>query len=334
MRNSNTGIIYKKTGVRSRGRMTSYHSSPVPNWLNKTPYNVDLVGLKPSEKRRVIRFDNGEFESRYCVGFEIEKLYFTRNSYDNRGDNIGELELFKGFELDSSCGVEGITHILPLLPHGKWKNKVFDMFYKSRYIIDEEHSPSDRNCGGHITLSCKGLSSVELFEKIRRYSGLIMSLYRLRLVNEYCRYNMTMRSSRSESWINGYRHNLGQRHTDTHYKYCFCKIGNHGTIEFRVPPRVQGVKQLMRRYELFYELIDCSVSGVTYTKFLSRVKPILTSMFPVQPDKVKMILRDSKYFQKFIDTNGDYTNHLTDTFIECTTPQRQLQRTEYISTNN
>ena len=330
MSNSNTGIIYQNTGLRTRGRLSSYHRSPSPNFLNKTPYEVDLRGLKPSEKRRVLTFDNNEFESRYCIGFEIEKLYFNRNSDYRSGDSVGELELFKGFETDSSCGVEAITHILPLLPKGQWRNKVYDMFHKSRHIIDENYSPSDTTCGGHITLSCKGLSSVELFEKVRKYSGLIMSLYRLRLVNAYVQYNMNMQSGR-QNWINGTQNTSGRRHEGTHYKYCFCKIGDNGTLEFRVPPRVQSVKQLMRRYELFYELIDCAVNDVSWSKFLNRVKPILKSMFPDNMDKVEMILRESKYFQKFINSNGERTNRLTDTFIECNTEELNRQRREYIN---
>ena len=331
MRNSNIGIIYTTTGLRSRGRLSGYHSSPQPNFMNKTPHNVDLRGLKPSEKRRVLTFTDGEFESRYCVGFEIEKMYFNRNDNHRSGEHIGELEVFKGFELDTSCGVEAITHILPLLPKGQWRNKIYDMLYKGRQIIEEEFSPSNSDCGGHITLSCKGLSSEELMDKVRRYGGLIQSLYRVRLVNSYCAYNMSMRSnSRDGEWINSTQGNV--RRTGTHYKYSFCKIGTNGTIEFRIPPRVQSVKQLMRRYELFYELIDCAVNDVSYSKFLNRVKPILKSMFPNQDNKVTMILRDAKYFQRFIDSHGERTNRLTNTFIECTTEERRTARTEFIRT--
>jgi hypothetical protein len=332
--NNSTGIIYQNTGLRSRGTMQSYHNSPAPNFHNKTTFNVDLRGLKPSEKRRLIRFDNSDnsFNSRYCIGFEIEKNYFTRNSYENRGDNVGELALFKGFELDSSCGVEAITHILPLMSRGVWRNKVFNMFHQARHIIEDEFSPSNTDCGGHITLSVHGLTSRELIEKVRKYSGLIMSLYRLRLVNNYVRYNMTMQSG-SSYWINAQQNTRGTVDTSYHSKYCFCKVGDNGTIEFRVPPRVQGVKQLMRRYELFYELIDCAVSEVPYSVFLNRVRPILASMYPNQEEKVNTIIRDSRKFQRFIDSNGERTCSLTDTFIQCNTEERNNARRHYISTH-
>lgn len=332
--NNSTGITYQTTGLRNRGILMNYHRSPLPNFINKTPFSVDLRGLKPTEKRRLISFDNSDntYFSRYCVGFEIEKTYFT-NRETHTGDRVGELALFKGFETDSSCGVEAITHILPLLPKGLWRNKVFNMFHQAKHIIEDEFSPSNADCGGHITLSAFGVNSTDLFNKVRKYSGLIMSLYRLRLINPFVKYNMTMRDTRSSgTWVNGQHTHSGSRDSYTHQKYCFCKIGDNGTIEFRVPPRVTGVKQLMKRYDLFYELIDCAINEVSNGSFLNRVRPILNSMYPNQPEKVEMIIRDSKKFQKFIDTHGEYTCDLTDTFIECNTPERHESRKEYIRT--
>ncbi len=329
--NNSTGITYQNTGLASRGTLRGYHSSPSPNFINKTPYNVDLRGLKPTEKRRLLTFEGGEFHSKYAVGFEIEKLYFYRLCDNERGSRIGELALFKGFELDSSCGVEAITHILPLLPRGLWRNKVYNMFHQAKHILEEGYSPSNRDCGGHITLSCRGLTSTELFNKVAKYSGLIMSLYRMRLTNSYCNHNMTFRATNYE-WINGIMSTRGQRNTRiSSYKYSFCKLGTNGTIEFRVPPRVTGVKQLMKRYELFYELIDCAVNEVSWSKFLSRVKPIILAMYPDNENKAKLILSQAKYFQKFINTNGERTHEVTDVYMECNTEERQERRNEWFS---
>jgi len=327
--NNSIGITYQNTGLTSRGTLRSYHSSPSPNFINKTPYNVDLRGLKPTEKRRLLTFEGGEFHSNYAVGFEIEKTYFNRFENNDRGSRIGELALFKGFELDSSCGVEAITHILPLLPRGLWRNKVYNMFHQAKHILEDEFSPSNSDCGGHITLSCKGLTSTELFEKVAKYSGLIMSLYRMRLTNPYCNHNMTFRTSNYD-WINGTLSRTGRRNTRiSSYKYAFCKLGTNGTIEFRVPPRVTGVKQLMKRYELFYELIDCAVNEVGWSKFMNRVKPIILSMYPDNENKAKLILSQAKYFQRFINTNGLRTSEVTDIYMECNTPERQEKRKEW-----
>ena len=327
--NNSTGITYQNTGLTSRGTLRSYHSSPSPNFINKTPYNVDLRGLKPTEKRRLLTFEGGEFHSKYAVGFEIEKTYFNRFDDNQRGSRIGELALFKGFELDSSCGVEAITHILPLLPRGLWRNKVYNMFHQAKHILEDEFSPSNSDCGGHITLSCKGLTSSELFSKVAKYSGLIMSLYRMRLTNPYCNHNMTFRTSNYD-WINGTMSRTGRRNTRiSSYKYAFCKLGTNGTIEFRVPPRVTGVKQLMKRYELFYELIDCAVNEVSWSKFMNRVKPIILAMYPDNENKARLILSQAKYFQRFINSNGERTSEVTDVYMECNTPERQEKRKEW-----
>ena len=328
--NNSTGITYQNTGLTSRGTLRGYHSSPSPNFINKTPYNVDLRGLKPTEKRRLLTFEGGEFHSNYAVGFEIEKTYFNRFENNDRGSRIGELALFKGFELDSSCGVEAITHILPLLPRGLWRNKVYNMFHQAKHILEDEFSPSNSDCGGHITLSCKGLTSTELFEKVAKYSGLIMSLYRMRLTNPYCNHNMTFRTSNYD-WINGTLSRTGRRNTRiSSYKYAFCKLGTNGTIEFRVPPRVSGVKQLMKRYELFYELVDCAVNDVSWSKFMSRVKPIILAMYPDNENKARLVISQAKYFQRFINTNGLRTSEVTDTYIECNTEERQEKRKEWL----
>ena len=207
------------------------------------------------------------------------------------------------------------------------------MFHQAKHIIEDEFSPSNTDCGDHITLSAHGLTSTQLFEKVRKYSGLIMSLYRLRLTNAYVKYNMTMQTV-ARNWINAQHCRHGEIETGYHSKYCFCKIGDNGTIEFRVPPRVQSVKQLMRRYELFFELVDCAVSEVPYSVFLNRVRPIIASMYPNQQEKVDSIIRDSRKFQKFIDTNGERTCELTDMFIQCYTEERCQGRRGYISANS
>ena len=98
---SNTGIIYTTTGEHQRGVVTGYHSKPAPLFLNKTKHAVDVSGLKKSEQSKVIKFDGMEFESKFTIGFEIEKNELSRNA-------VKEYELFCGFERDGSCGYEAV----------------------------------------------------------------------------------------------------------------------------------------------------------------------------------------------------------------------------------
>lgn len=273
----NQGIEYKKTGEPLRGEIQGYHHSPYAHFLNKTKHKVDVMGLKKPQQKAAISFEAGEYVSKFTIGMEIEKNQFSRSA-------IYEYELFKGFERDGSCGYEAITHVLPLLPAGSWRTKVFDMVYKAERIIEDRYSPSDSRCGGHITLSAKGLSGRELMDAVREYSGIVYALFRYRLTNSYCRENKRMDS-----------HYYGTR-----YQVCLLKDDR---IEFRLPSRFESVKQVMRRYELFYELLDFAVNVKgSHSAFLKRVTPIVSSMYNGDTDKVKEVLSLAVDFQAYITT--------------------------------
>lgn len=275
---SNTGIVYNTTGEHQRGVVTGYHSKPAPLFLNKTKHAVDVSGLKKSEQSKVIKFDGMDFESKFTIGFEVEKNELSRNA-------VREYELFCGFERDSSCGYEAVTHVLPLLPAGKWRTKVFDMMHKAEKIIDDRFSPSSANCGGHITVAVDGLTGSELRQAIRKNSGIVLALFRNRLRNSYC----------------GSNNRLENISTGTRYEVALPK---HNCLEFRLPSRFESVKQMMRRYELFYELIDFSVNkpNGSHEAFLKRIKPIILSMYNGEEDKVDHIFSIAKHFRKYILT--------------------------------
>jgi hypothetical protein len=59
---------------------------------------------------------------------------------------------------------------------------------------------------------------------------------------------------------------------------------------------------MMRRYELFYELVDFSVNKPdgSHDAFLRRVKPIVLSMYNGDEGKADSILGLSKHFREFI----------------------------------
>lgn len=273
----NLGIEYKVTGEVERGEVLGYHRSPYANFLNKTPHKVDVAGLKRAQQKGAISLEQGEYVSKFTIGMEVEKNHLSRSA-------VKEYELFKGFERDVSCGYEAITHVLPLLPAGSWRTKIFDMVYKAERIIDDRYSPSDTRCGGHITLSAKGLSGVDLMLAVKRYSGIVYALFRYRLTNRYCSDNKRM-----DVCFYGSR-----------YQVCLLKDDR---IEFRLPSKFESVKQLMRRYELFYELLDFAVNVKgSHGAFLKRVTPIITSMYNGDADKVKEVLSLANDFQAYITT--------------------------------
>lgn len=275
---SNQGIIYTITGENQRGSVMGYHSKPAPLFLNKTKHAVDVSGIKKSEQSKAIKFNGMDFESKFTIGFEVEKNELSRNA-------VKEYELFCGFERDGSCGYEAVTHVLPLLPAGKWRTKVFDMMHKAERIIDDRYSPSSANCGGHITIAVDGLAGKDLRQAIRKNSGIVLALFRNRLRNHYC----------------GSNNRLEDISTGTRYEVALPK---HNCLEFRLPSRFESVKQMMRRYELFYELIEFSVNkpNGSHEAFLKRIRSIILSMYNGEEDKVEHIMSLSKHFRKYILT--------------------------------
>lgn len=127
---TNAGIQYTTTGDSIRGRVVGYHQKASPLFLNRGGKKSDVSTLKPRELSNFIMGDN--IHARFTIGFEVEKNELHRAS-------IKEYELFCGLETDNSCGYEAVTHILPLLPPSKWRNKVFDMMHKAEKIIDSNY---------------------------------------------------------------------------------------------------------------------------------------------------------------------------------------------------
>lgn len=279
------GIQYTITGNRTRGQVTSYHQKPSPLFHNKTAHRVDVSGLKRIEQRNVITFDGCEYVSKFTIGFEVEKNSLHRSA-------VKEYELFCGFERDGSCGYEAVTHILPLLPSGQWRTKVFDMMHKAEKIIDDRYSPSDKRCGGHITIAVEGMTGEGLRKAIRKNCGIILALFRKRLRNNYCNSNLRMQEVVDGPCFNGY-----------HHKYQLALVKGN-CLEFRVPSRVESVKQMMRRYELFYEIVNFTTNtpNGSHESLLKRVRPIIVSMYNGDAQKAEEIISLSKHFRKFILT--------------------------------
>jgi hypothetical protein len=292
---ANTGVVYTTTGNRSRGQVQGYHNKPNPLFLNKSTHRVDVAGLKPIEQRTAIRFDGREYESKFTIGFEVEKNSLSRGA-------VREYELFCGFETDSSCGYEAVTHILPLLPCGQWRTKVYDMMYKADKIIDDQYSPSDKRCGGHVTIGVDGFTGDEIREAVRKNSGIVLALFRKRLNNVYCGANRRMQSNNDDTF-NSYSGSSAYYRTGNHWKYQTALVKG-SCLEFRLVSKFESVKQMMRRYELFYELVNYSINkpNGSFAGFLKVVEPIIVSMYNGDKQKAENVMELAKHFQKFINT--------------------------------
>jgi hypothetical protein len=283
------GIQYACTGNADRAEVKPYHRAPKPLKLNKGTF-ADVSGLKPIVRQRTILTEQGEEVSRFTIGFEVEKNSFHRNA-------VQEYILFAGFERDISCGLEAITNILPLLPAGKWRNKVFDLFVQAEKILDSRYSPADRRCGGHVTITAKGLTSDELRQAIRPFAGILLALFEKRIMNSYCNSNLRMQDRYTRHW-NGVGAQGGR------YQVCLEKGFADGTegLEFRIVNRFDSVKQTMRRYELFYALVDTAVNApnTSHETFLKRIRPIVLSMYGGDVEATELRLKKARHYRRFI----------------------------------
>ena len=282
-------IVYEPTGNAERGKIHSYHSKPMPRVLSVGAKKKDVEKLKCVKDTSWAQ-DGSSYASNYCIGFEVEKTTFHRGA-------VKEYALFCGFETDSSCGYEAVTNVLPLVPPSYWRNKVFSMFVEAKQILDEEFSPSDSKCGGHISISVDGLTGWEVREKMAKYMGLIYAIYRHRLSNGYCNGNLRMTNEGSSRWVNGNTWRCSHKYQVFNAKDEYA--------ELRIPSRVTSVSQMMRRYELMYEMVDCAMKNSSFKTFLKRAEPILKMMYDYDATKVMKAMDLASHFQAYIN-KGTY----------------------------
>ena len=252
------GIQYDVDNV-DRGRLTHWHCSSSPRFLLNALAH-DIQSIPRSDRPSIMDADM----ARYTIGFEVEKTRFRRGARKH-------YPLFAGFERDSSCGVEAITNVLPLLPRSEWRTKVFSLMYDAEKIIDSKYSPTDYNCGGHTTVGIAGCSGDEIMLRLRPYMGIVYSLWRKRLKNGYCNGNLNLRT-REEAQSEHIMGRWGGR-----YQAILVK---NGCVEFRLINKFDSVAQMIRRYELFYTLIrNSNKRGMTLNKMWKLVEPIVRMMY-------------------------------------------------------
>lgn len=231
--------------------------------------------------RRITRYSDMTMVSNYWIGFEIEKNYFVVDDEQLRyeGDVVGECDLFKGYETDSSCGVEAVTNILPL---GTDRNRfeVFSMMENpiARQVIG---SPTSSSCGGHINVSSDNHSPAELYDRMRPYMGILYALFRYRLKNSYCQHNPKV-----------------DRYSNQKYSPVYLRSTH---VEIRIPNRIVSVEQLKRRYDLMYVIVDAAANALPFDEVLEKAKPIIAKMYGGNAERVKLALDLAYDFRDYIE---------------------------------
>lgn len=269
-------IKYNKTGLRARAHMTGYHGTA---GLDREFNIVTADDTRDINKKYYSPSYDGKYSrTKFAIGFEVEKLSIQ---------NEEEFALFRGYETDSSLNSspranrpgEAITNILPLVPNSNLKNKIMDLIAEAGPILD---GPVDRYCGGHINISVVGMTGHDLKAALKPFSGLVYALYKGRLRQRFANGDMFLNGSGSQRGaINA----------------------KSGLAEFRLPSAVPSAAALMKRYSLFFELVDTAVHKPTtrFNTFLERCRPIVMRMYDHDIAKVEEVFEFARDFQNMIN---------------------------------
>jgi len=202
----------------------------------------------------VARYHNSPAEtmfrgaSPFLMGFEVEKNSVFGKCCE--GDSVGEYSLFAGWELDGSCGVEGVTHCYdPLDP--AVTALLLAHVEEARVILAE---PAGADCGGHINLSSQDHTPRELLVEFKKYAPLWYALFRNRLNNAYCRQDKKIE--------------------DRGIKFSPGRCTSFG-IEIRLPGRVINADHLLRRIRFTQATCRAIHEGWSFNRYIKECRPVL-----------------------------------------------------------
>jgi len=171
----------------------------------------------------------------YLLGIEVEKVDYALQQEGDAWEMLSNSGWAK--ERDGSLGDSGYELVSPILP-------LFDMnriHNASLPIRKWINGKSNDKCGGHLTISKRGLSGDELMESFKNFAPIIYSLYPNRLNNTYCK---------AKTWSKYFRY-------PEKYSAFFIKDGSQlgGRVEIRLFSRITNEKTLQWRIELLQMFI-------------------------------------------------------------------------------
>tara|TARA_R100001443_G_scaffold33184_1_gene47153 strand:- start:2 stop:685 length:684 start_codon:yes stop_codon:yes gene_type:complete len=205
----------------------------------------------------------------WLIGFEFEL-----NSLEKK--YIKSTSFIKNFVEDESCYAEAISNPIELTLDKHKQEKIFDIFYDHRYLINT--STFDSNCGGHMTISNSKYSGKQIFEKIKKYAPLIYALNSRRLASPSCCFNLFL--------------NIKE---NTKFSPIYFK---ENLLEIRLFSTHRSLKKLVNRYKLIGKICEAIDNDFSYNKLLLNVKPLLKEIYP---EKIlNNIINESYYFDKMI----------------------------------
>lgn len=264
------GLNHKFDGNESRNSVSWYHHKPSVNNL-KRGSNRDIKGIKKADAKFLC---SKRVMAKYSVGLEVEKNSFHADVLNHNHAFI------QGLERDGSCGVEAVTNMLPLLPNCAWKTKVFAGFYELEKLFDDRFSPSNNDCGGHMTIGSHEVEPRDLWHGLKRYAGIVYALYRFRLNGEHTHLNKRMDLRRNTKYSPFYKKSYG--------------------VEIRLISRFKSVQDACERYNLIAELVRGVEYGLTFEQVLGNCNKVFNRMYENDAEKIAEIKELSHLFQKWI----------------------------------
>jgi hypothetical protein len=177
-------------------------------------------------------------------GIEVEKTDATQQQIGDAWKILDETGWAK--ERDGSLGSYGYEMVSPILP-------LFDVERIQKAIEPVRawiNANCDEKCGGHITLSKKGVTTEDLLKQFKHFAPVLYSLYPKRCTNEYCmarEWNkyFTYREKRSAFFMKDYQEAI------------------NGRLEIRLFSRIKTEKDIQWRIELlqmFFNNKECNLN--------------------------------------------------------------------------
>lgn len=188
----------------------------------------------------------------WLVGFEVEK---TDVNLQRKGIAWQLLQDYGwSKETDGSLNSGGYELVSPILP--LFKTDVVKSAVEPVQEFINAHS--DSSCGGHITISNKNMTNVELLNLMKNAIPILYAIYPNRILNRYCQ------AKKFDVYIK-----IRDKYTAFYLKSSSSQKG--GLIEIRLPSRVINADTLMWRLELLQTLLNECIAGKNLNQIAMKI---------------------------------------------------------------
>tara|TARA_R100001443_G_scaffold18407_1_gene29340 strand:+ start:1091 stop:1795 length:705 start_codon:yes stop_codon:yes gene_type:complete len=203
----------------------------------------------------------------WLIGFEFESNFLLKKHQKTN-------DFIKKFVIDKSCAIEAISHPVELTDNSGKRENIFNIFKQNKNIILSEQNEA---CGGHITISKKGLSGLQIFNKAKNYMGFFYSLFRGRLSAWACHSNIYIEEEKNN-------------------KFGTIRF-KKDVLEIRLFPHYMKMEDIFLRYKLVFELCKAIDLNLSYDEFIDNCK----FTYNKKSELFDQIVKESYYFQEMIN---------------------------------